>query len=586
MSDTTNDPHTACMQTVLRGLVEDARAVQQKLIDFNSSSNIDIPAIHPIIELANQVFNRYNAELGALTGIIDMLQRKREELARHYADTIWLCSPLRRLVPDVLREIFTYVRDTQEYSLEDYRSSAIRLAHVCSQWRAVAFSQPSLWSSIKLEHAGIYEAKSDSIKAAIRFHLARSGNAPLTIAIVGHAYEGLEILKSVSHRWRRCVTNSTYSLGPKPLRYHSLEYLMVQEDEGTVNFIDTPSLRSYVGPIEGAFLPWHQLTSVSVIRGLVTVNKVIELLRACVRLESCQVAYPQDVLQPIPSTVVACPHLRHLRLVCRPDGLGNVLETLFSSITAPGLALPDIGVPAKVANFVWTRSLTLALTRFLEASETLCALALRNVAIGPDTRVVLASAPSVEELVWWAREQNADKSELRYLCDALSSLGSDSVEGATAPILPRLTRLVISGGMSSSWRMAENKDHDRLVDIIRARAAAGGTQASSQGTGMSGERTQSGGAYPPTRGTLRHVFLEYNRWELSYEAHMELQGLLETFVAQSVMARKRTFFEYDDPDYDIDTEPPSDDESSFDSLDGDAADSDEVEDSDEDEDMD
>ncbi|KAL1720169.1 hypothetical protein EV715DRAFT_272052 [Schizophyllum commune] len=467
MSDTTDDPHTACMQTVLRRLVDDARAVQQKLIDFNSSSHIDIPAIHPTIESANQVFNR----------IIDMLQRKREELARHYADTIWLCSPLRRLVPDVLREIFTY----------DHHSSAIRLAHVCRHWRAVAFSQPSLWSSIKLEHAGIYEAKSDSIKAAIRFHLARSGDAPLTIAI---------ILKSVSHRWRRC-----------PLPYHSLEYLVVQEDEGTVNFIDTPSLRSY-------------LTSVSVIRGLVTVNKVIELLRACVRLESCQVAYPQDVLQPIPSTVVACPHLRHLRLVCRPDGLGNVLETLFSSITAPGLALLDIGVPAKVANFVWTRSLTLALTRFLEASETLCALALRNVPIGPDMRAVLASAPSVEEL-------NADKSELRYLCDALSSLGSDSAEGATAPI---------SGGMSSSWRMAENKDHDRL--------------ASSQGTG-------SGGTHPPTRGTLRH---------LSYEAHMELQGLLETFVAQS----------YDDPDYDIDTEPPSDDESSFNSLDGDAADSDEM----------
>ena len=152
-----------------------------------------------------------------------------------------------------------------------------------------------------------------------------------------------------------------------------------------------------------------------------------------------------------------------------------------------------------------------------------------------------------------------------------------------APILPRLTRLEISGGMSSSWRMAENKDHDRLVDIIRARAAAGGTQASSQGTGVPSERTQSGGTHLPTRGTLRHVLLEYIRWELSYEAHMELQGLLETFVARSVMARKRTFFEYDDPDYDIDTEPPSDDESSFNSLDGDAADSDEVGDSDEDE---
>ena len=225
----------------------------------------------------------------------------------------------------------------------------------------------------------------------------------------------MDMLINASHRWRTCIIGNPFVLGPKPRRYASLESLVIHAGKGTVNFIDTPSLRSYVGPIEGAFLPWHQLTSVSVIRGLVTVNKVIELLRACVRLESCQVAYPQDVLQPIPSTVVACPHLRHLRLVCRPDGLGNVLETLFSSITAPGLALLDIGVPAKVANFVWTRNLTLALTRFLEASETLCALALRNVAIGPDMRAVLASAPSVEELVWWAREQNADKSELRYL---------------------------------------------------------------------------------------------------------------------------------------------------------------------------
>ncbi|KAI5888065.1 uncharacterized protein SCHCODRAFT_02639637 [Schizophyllum commune H4-8] len=581
-----DDPHAACMQTVLGGLVEDAQAVQEKFIGFNSSSQMDVPAMRSTIESADQVFDRYDAEMSALAGIIDMLQRKREELSRHYARTVWLCSPLRRLVPDVLREIFTYLRDTQEYSLEDSRSSVIRLAHVCSHWRAVAFSQTSLWSSIKLEHAGIYEAESDRIKAAIRFHLARSGNAPLTIALWGHAYDRLEILKSVSHRWRRCVTDSSYSLGPRPLRYHCLESLVVHEDEGTVNFIDTPSLRSYVGPVEGAFLPWHQLTSVSVTRGLVTVNKVIELLRICVRLESCQVAYPQDVLQPHTVPPVTAPYLCHFRLVCRPDGLGNVLETLFSSITAPGLALLDIGVPAKLVNFVWSRNLTLALTRFLEASGTLSALALRNVPIGPDTRAVLASAPSIEELVWWAREKNADKSGLRYLCDALSSHGPDAEGGTTPPILPRLERLEISGGMSSDRRRSENKDHDRLVNIIRARAAGGGASASSEGTSVPSGRTLGGGTYPPTKGTLRHVFLKYIRWELSYEAHMELQNLLETFMVTSVMARKQNYFEYDDPDYDIDTEPPSDDESSFDDLDGDAADSDEVEGSGEDEDMD
>ncbi|KAI5900394.1 uncharacterized protein SCHCODRAFT_02035868 [Schizophyllum commune H4-8] len=519
--------HDVCLETNLQKLEQDSRELRQKLSGLNSSLKTASPGMRATLDLAAQTVERYDDQMNALMALHQTLKNQRAELAHRYARAAWLCSPVRRLVPDVLLEIFTYVRYTQEYSLEDHRSSTVRLAHICSHWRAVAFSHPALWSSIKVQHVGTSDVMTHRVRSAVEFHLSKSDSAPLSIASGGIGFAAIDILIDACHRWRKCIIGNAFILGPTPRRYAALEILVIHAGKGTVNFIDTPRLRSYAGPLTETFLPWHQLTNVSIIHGEVTVSQAIDLLGVCVKVEAFRVHLPLHDTPSSPTTVT-CPQLRQLALVCAPTDLENVLKRLFSSIIASGLVSLDIGVPAKLPDYVWTRNLTLAMTGFLKASGALSMLALRNVPIDTDLRTVLASAPSINFLIWWERAKDIHQSRIRHLLDALSLPSSQA--GSTL-VLPRLTRLHISGGINCPFK-SQRKDHERLEELIRARASGGGS--------------------------LRAVGLDYLGWcELAPETEVELHRLLQRLVVRKMVKRERDFFEYNEPAFVFDMEPPS-----------------------------
>ena len=156
-------------------------------------------------------------------------------------------------------------------------------------------------------------------------------------------------------------------------------------------------------------------------------------------------------------------------------------------------------------------------------------LALRNLPIGTDLRTLLASAPSVDYLIWWEREKDINKARIHHLCDALSS------QGGTTPVLPRLARLHISGGINCPSKH-QRKDHERLEELIHARASDGGS--------------------------LRAVGLDYLGWcELTPESEVELHRLLRRLIVRKMLKRERDFFKYDEPAFVMNMDPPSPDAS-------------------------
>ncbi|KAJ7696683.1 hypothetical protein B0H17DRAFT_928984, partial [Mycena rosella] len=58
-------------------------------------------------------------------------------------------SPIRRIPPEILAEVFIFCRDSSldaaSYSISDPREAPMLLAHICSSWRIVCHRTPRLW---------------------------------------------------------------------------------------------------------------------------------------------------------------------------------------------------------------------------------------------------------------------------------------------------------------------------------------------------------------------------------------------------------------------------------------------------------
>jgi hypothetical protein len=97
-----------------------------------------------------------------------------EEIEAHKATL----SPIRRMPPELLSLIFACA---SQPTLHDRRDPAPWTAsQVSRRWRAIALSQPSLWTSIDLDFGWIKDGQTRTIYR-LEAHLKRSGNLPLDI---------------------------------------------------------------------------------------------------------------------------------------------------------------------------------------------------------------------------------------------------------------------------------------------------------------------------------------------------------------------------------------------------------------------
>ncbi|KAJ7044962.1 hypothetical protein C8F04DRAFT_1067178, partial [Mycena alexandri] len=362
-------------------------------LDFShliTSNNLpldsDIPFIRAIVRDGEIQVDALNEQ------IHDLVQR-RDRAAEHVRQHRAIISPVRRLPPELLCEIF-------ELSFND-KGPPWHLGHICRSWRHTALSHPPLWSSIAISTSSLENMTS------IQTQLLRSANAPLDIywwndPIDHDAHSSWsDLVLPYSRRWRTLHVHNYGSrvggldwLRPVKGRLDQLKELIttrcyVTEMQDVDVFATAPNLRRAIlseadftygsPPIS---ITWGQITHY---RGVYTPERQMEILSAAQDLLFCELGFvfATDVPFDSSTTPIILPRLR---------GLSLEMIFLLSQFTTPvleTLILHDGG------------SLYLSvLPPFIQRSScTLNKLVLKQCAIGPELIPVLRDLPALVYLL-------------------------------------------------------------------------------------------------------------------------------------------------------------------------------------------
>lgn len=159
-------------------------------------------------------------KIGALDGEISHLQNRlatlsleRRKLSAFIKGHRSLLSPARRLLPEILQEIFHHCLPTAHNAVMSVDEAPLVLGRVCSQWRQVAYSTPKLWASIHIV-ATVPDRLGMARRHFISAWLSRSGTLPLSISMFVYesgpplllkapiAKSYLDLLALYAHRWQ------------------------------------------------------------------------------------------------------------------------------------------------------------------------------------------------------------------------------------------------------------------------------------------------------------------------------------------------------------------------------------------------
>jgi len=155
------------------------------------------------LQETRQLRSRANEDLLHIDTEIQRLMAKREQVQRSLDIYNIILSPARRLLPDILREIFCYCIG-RTYPLLSATEAPMVLTRVCSLWRSVAFSSPRIWtrlhiplpgdprisSNLVVNNAHALELRRQEFSKtmalrcqAVKEWLDRSGSCPLFLSI-------------------------------------------------------------------------------------------------------------------------------------------------------------------------------------------------------------------------------------------------------------------------------------------------------------------------------------------------------------------------------------------------------------------
>ncbi|KAJ7593459.1 hypothetical protein C8J56DRAFT_498593 [Mycena floridula] len=165
------------------------------------SSSSDIPQL---LSTAKDDLQRCNDEITKQQLYLVSLQKQRNILERHVQGYESLFSPIRKLPPEVLRQIFVVVCSRGSRLGHGVDIPALTLAGVCSHWGLVCSEIKELWSTIIFDPEPYPRDPGHS--PALRFLLNKSDPHPLRLEILGlvdtpSARGLLRALAAESNRW-------------------------------------------------------------------------------------------------------------------------------------------------------------------------------------------------------------------------------------------------------------------------------------------------------------------------------------------------------------------------------------------------
>ena len=257
------------------------------------------------------------AELAELDALLERLTLKRYDLKRKINQ---LNPIIKELPPDVMSTIFEFClpnfADHQlsltVYPKEDYPSKApyipLSLGSICSYWREIAWSTPSLWSSLVVR----VPSNPDSHMATgiAQEWLGRSGQLPLSIRILSISYDTAvsalaDIISQYSTRWSDLdlympdyyyqYFRATDNHAPifKSIRFHCSDNAVnLKFQPLTCPRLERASLSLF--PLAGTNIQWDNLTHLT-LHSMSIIDSFI-ILRKTPRLVFCKVtgSFPEN----------------------------------------------------------------------------------------------------------------------------------------------------------------------------------------------------------------------------------------------------------------------------------------------------
>ncbi|KAF7371153.1 F-box domain-containing protein [Mycena sanguinolenta] len=313
-----------------------------RLLNTNEPPNdSDLAFIHSVISQTDARLACLDDEISKLQDKLTQLRDERSSLSNYLTRNKAILSPLRRMPPELLGEIFLWTLPSMReiWAREHYvADSSWALSHTSSSWRAICLSIPSLWSRVAIDYS---EALVPHYPVPlIETQIQRAQNLKI------HFYASLEadsrrqiqmfeLLSRHSMRWEELGIGITPDIIPLLAalrdRLSSLKRLWIQwngEDErqAAVQFIgcfqNAPSLVDFGvsdhDNFEPVSLPTRQFTYLE-LDGLVW-ERHEGILKHAQNLVEARITF--DYLGPWPDTI-ELPHLRRLH-VSYPTALNNL----------------------------------------------------------------------------------------------------------------------------------------------------------------------------------------------------------------------------------------------------------------------
>ena len=242
-------------------------------------------------------------ELAELDALSECLTLKRYALKRkinqHHSPIV------RKLPPDVTSTIFEFcLPDFADHQLSFYTEEDIiiplSLGAICGYWRDIAWSTPSLWSSLVVR----VKRKHDPhiVSCIAQEWLARSGQLPLSIRVLSesHGHKTVSalahIINQYSNRWsdldlyipdysyRRFHATDNHAPILKSIQLHCSAHSILKMKKSfqlTCPRLERASFSSF--PMEGTNIQWDNLAhltlySTSIIDSLLILRKTPRLV--------------------------------------------------------------------------------------------------------------------------------------------------------------------------------------------------------------------------------------------------------------------------------------------------------------------
>ncbi|KAK0458481.1 uncharacterized protein EV420DRAFT_358229 [Desarmillaria tabescens] len=200
------DVEIADLQERFNSLISNGRSLQSQLrVDEHLPSsfmNLLLPKeaqqsllvhVSEMNDHYEEVSNIIDVELINLQEMIQTVSSEREAVQSNFlvAEHLAILSPIRRVPTELLQEIFLYcIGDKQFQDIWPEGGYAFEapvvFGRVCSRWRRVSFSTPSLWSSLKItisRVAGAVDWAAPGSRKILRAWLKRSGRLPLDVCL-------------------------------------------------------------------------------------------------------------------------------------------------------------------------------------------------------------------------------------------------------------------------------------------------------------------------------------------------------------------------------------------------------------------